>query len=181
MKIIRIIAVFLMVLLTFCGCGAGQDISFEYSQRAFECEMSWEWEGTRYRAELTVGDTSDTAAERDISLGFSEPASLCGVRVERIDGNERISLGETVFEGADVSGLLGVAELFRTDGKMVESSLVTLSGENINLVKLRFDDGGEISVYLSGKSGTPVRICGLVGVRETQIDILRFEMKMPRE
>lgn len=181
MRIIRIITVFLIVVLTFAGCGRGQDIHLEYADRGFECEMSWEWESVRYRAVLSMGDMSDTAMDRNIYLTFCEPASLCGVKIERAEGGERISLGETTFEGADGSGILEITELFQTDGKIVSSSLVTLGTEQTNLVRLRREDGGEISVYLSGKDGAPMRICGDVGGRETQLDILRFDMKKPRE
>ena len=180
MRIIRIITVFLIVVLTFAGCGRGQDIHLEYADRGFECEMSWEWESVRYRATLTVGDLTDASVGRDISLSFSEPASLCGVKAERIDGRERISLGDIVFENTDISGLMAIADIFRTDGDILGSSLVTLGGEQTNLVKLRCD-GRELSVYLSPVDGAPVRICAEICGRETQVDILRFDMKMPRE
>ena len=180
MKIIKLIAVFLLILTLFCGCSERQTVRLEYADRAFECEMSWEWESIRYRATLTMGDVTDTSVGRDISLSFSEPASLCGVRAERIDGRERISLGDIVFEDTDISGLIKITDVFRTDGDVLGSSLVTLGGEQTNLVKLRCD-GRELSVYLSPEDGAPVRICTEICGRETQVDILRFDMKMPRE
>ena len=128
-----------------------------------------------------MGDPTESERGRDVSLRFFEPASLFGVKAERIDGGYHLSLGDTVFEGTDVSGLFEIAELFRTDGEILSSSLVTLCGEATNLVKLTRGENEEISVYISSDSGAPMRICGAVGGREICLDVLRFDRKAPRE
>ena len=182
MKIMKRGVVLVLSILLLIGCSPKNDIAFIYSDRAFECELSWELDGVRYRGTLTAGDIADTdTGERDISLTFAEPAALCGVRAERVDGNTRIYAQNIVFTNNEISGWLQIAELFRTDGDISESSLVTIGTEQTNRVALSFSDGTKVEVYLSNQSGAPIRVCGTVNGMETQADILRFEVKSPRE
>ena len=181
MRIIRAVAVVLTVLAVLSGCERSGVSRLDYADRAFESEIVWTLDRVRYRAVLVVGDPTESGKVRDVSLRFLEPDSLFGVKAERIDGGYHLSLGDTVFDGTDISGLFGIAELFRTDGVILSSSIVTLGGEAINLVKLTRGGNEEISVYISSDSGAPVRICGAVGGREICLDVLRFDRKAPRE
>lgn len=181
-KIIKSAVGLFLALVLLIGCSSERDVRLTYSDKAFECELSWDWNGIRYRGTLTAGDIADRdAMERDISLTFAEPDSLRGVRAEKVDGKIKVYADEIVFSSNEKSGWLSIAELFRTDGKISETSLAELGGEQTNCVTMTLSNGEKLQIYLSATGGIPMRICGIVNGKDTQADIIRFDVKSPRE
>ena len=173
MGIIRITALLLSLLLVLSGCSLQSRVELDYADTAFECEVSWQTDGTVYRAHLSVSAPAESG--RDISVSFYEPSALCGVTAKRISGKTTLSLGNIEIP-LETSGLLEIAELFETDGEIVSSSLVQSGEEKLNLITLEQSDGERLEIYLS-RDGVPKRIDQISGGAISELYVLWFEKK----
>ena len=158
----RVILIILVVLVLLAGCHSPEATQLNYSEGAFECELSWSVGGVNIRGVLSSEIPKYEDVKRDISLVIAEPKALSGAVVRRLGGIISVDMLDIEFKGVDMSGLLEIERLLGCRGDIIESGVTSLDGERVNRVILKDADGGKKEIYLDSLSGYPVKICGEV-------------------
>lgn len=171
MEKIKILALVTVIVLFLFGCGAEESVPLDCFEGELKSELSWSVNGERIRAIVILGNKGQE--ERDISVEFIEPESLCGVRVERTGGKTSSYIGDTVFDGGDISHWLCVETLFDVDGNIVRSESVRMRGEEAYYAEIERPGAERLCVYISKQSGAPIKL--IAG--ELEADVIYFNVR----
>lgn len=170
----RIILIILAVLVLFAGCQSETTIPLDYSEGAFECELSWSVGGVNVRGVLSADIPKYDDVKRDVSLIVSEPRALGGAVIKRLGGIISVDMLDIEFKDVDMSGLLEIERLLDCRGDIIESDVTSLDGERVNRVILKDAWGGKKEIYLGSGSGYPVKICGEVCGEYVEARVIYF-------
>lgn len=175
-KIKAVVLIFALIIV-LTGCQPKKEGLPSFSDGAFACEASWVCEGKTVRAEISAGEIRSDGLPRDLSIAFSEPRAMSGITVCRKDGKISAFIDGLTWEGEYLRGWLGTEALFETDGDIIGSFPETLNGDTVRHLTLKRTDGENTEMYLSSAGGLPVKLCGKVNGKYTEVTILRFEKK----
>lgn len=144
---------FCLIIFSVSGCGIGErreDCLF-FAERGFEALVRYTKEDFSFSAKIKASPKGEVA--RDFVIELTEPSSLCGIRAERIAGEEKISLGELEFAGE-----FGFSPLFLADYFEMTSPPTSVALDGENTVLTHEGEDGSIFYVVVGADDAPRRI-----------------------
>ncbi len=177
MEIIKLLALLIGSVILLASCSARPAPNLSYQEKAFRAHLICENEELSFGAILTSipsPEASDTR-ERNLSLEFTSPETLCGIKVHKSNESVTVRLDGMEISAPHAACWLSLAELFDIDATVKQSSVETLDGQKLNFIKAVSDDGREFSIYLYPSSGLPRRISGYINGIPSTIDVISFE------
>ena len=177
MEIIKLLALLIGSAILFACCAAHPAPNLSYQEKAFRAHILCESDNFSFGAILTSIPLKDSeeSAERDLTLKFISPDTLCGIKVQKRGEKVTVSLNEMEISAPHALSWLALAELFDIEATVKESSVESLDGQKLNFINAVADDGREFSLYLYPASGLPRRISGNINGKPTTIDVISFE------
>ena len=177
MEIIKLLALLIGSAILFACCAARPAPTLSYQEKAFRAHIVCQSDEASFGAILTSvpsSEESDTA-ERNLTLEFTSPDTLCGIKVQKNSHGVTVLLDEMEISAPHAIRWLSIAELFDIEATVKESSIETLDGQKLNFINAVSDDGKEFSLYLYPSSGLPRRILGEINDKPTTLDVISFE------
>ena len=178
MEIIKLLALLFGCAILFSSCATRPSQNLSYQEKPFRAHLIFESTGASSGAILTSIPSidADGTPKKALCLEFTSPENLCGIKVEKRDGETKVSLDGLVISSPYAERLLSVSELFDIDATVKESSVETIDGQSLNFIKAVSDDGKEFSIHLYPASGLPRRISGIVNGSTCTVDVISFEI-----
>jgi len=171
----KIRSIALLLIFSLCiflfSCGRFRREEFRLFSGDFSSEYSYFSGEVRIRAALTSIKRTDG---REITLSFIEPKTLEGLVCTSFAGEFRAELAGVCVEGTAAESLAASATLFG-ESQLRFCERIEGRGEMLEHFKGILADGTEVSVYIEGRTGIPVKISGNVQGRFLELDIISFE------
>ena len=174
MEIIKLLALLIGSALLFACCAAHPEPNLSYQNRAFRAHVVCESGDFTFGAIFTSLPKEPDSA-RDISLEFTFPDTLCGIKVEKREEKVTVYLDEVEISAPHAVSWLSLSELFDIEATVKDSSVETLDGQKLNFINAVSDDGREFSLYLYPASGLPRRISGEINGKPSTLEVISFE------
>ena len=151
-----------LVCILLCACGTGIAVP-DFSDSDFTANVTFSLGGREYAACYTRDAGTET-------LAFSAPERLCGMTaVRRTDGAVTVTVGDLCYTAEAMDGIFAWAKLF-----VPPAGTWRFVSETDGVRCFSGSDGADsYTVYTDG-SGLPLRLCGTVGGREYDIQVVRF-------
>jgi len=177
MEILKLIALLLGTALIFVSCSASSAPTLSYQEKYFRAQIRWQTNDICATAFFTsVPHAPDSSgSDRTISLEFTSPESLEGLRISKRNGVISADIGGICIESPYAASLLAVSELFAIDATVKKSSVTTLDGKKLNLIEAVSSNGKNFTLFLFPESGLPRRICAEMNGESCVLDVLSFE------
>ena len=177
MEIIKLLALLIGSAILFACCAAHPEPNLSYQERAFRAHVICESNDFTFGAIFTSipKNESDDTPLRDITLEFTSPDTLSGIKVQKSGENVRVYLDDMEISAPHAASWLALSELFDIEATVKESSVETLDGQKLNFINAVSDDGREFSLYLYPASGLPRRISGDINGKPSTLEVISFE------
>lgn len=177
MEIIKLLALLIGSAILFACCTARPAPTLSYQEKAFRVHVMCQNDNQTFGAILTSipSSTENDLPSRDLTLEFTSPESLCGIKVQKQKESITVTLDGIEISAPQAARWLALADLFSIDATVKESSVTDLDGQRVNFIEAVSDDGKEFSLYLYPSSGLPRRICGDINGFLSTIDVISFE------
>ena len=175
MEIIKLLALLIGSAILFTCCAARPTPNLSYQEKAFRTHVYCQNENMTFGAIFTSIPSDDETSCRALSLEFTSPESLCGIKVSKRGDAVRVYLDDMEISAPHAACWLEIAELFNIEATVKESSVTSIDGQRLNFIKAVSDDGKEFSLYLYPASGLPRRILGNINGTPCTLDVISFE------
>ena len=177
MEIIKLLALLIGSVIILTSCAARPAPNLSYQEKPFRAHILCQSDEFSFGAILTSIPSSEeqSASGRDITLEFTSPETLCGIKVHKSGESVTVRLDGMEISAPHALCWLSLAELFDIDATVKHSSVETLDGQKLNFIKAVSDDGKEFSLYLYPSSGLPRRISGDINGSPLTLDVISFE------
>lgn len=152
-----------LVCVLFCACAAVPQAP-ALAGTDFTAELAFTLDGIEYAADYTRDAGSET-------LAFSAPESLCGMTAVRgTDGAVTVTIGDLTYVAEAADGMFAFTRLF----SMPRDALRYVS-ETDGVRCFSGSDGADNCTLYTDTDGLLLRLCGTVGGREYDIQVLDFD------
>lgn len=152
----------LLVCVLLCACAAGQEAP-DLSATDFTAEIAFSLGGREYAARYTRGDGADT-------LVFTAPERLCGMQTVRdAAGAVTVTVGDLTYAASAADGMFAFTALF-----VPPDGVLRFVSETDGVRCFSGSDGADSYTMYTDVNGLPLRLCGALGGREYDIQIMRF-------
>ena len=175
MEIIKLLALLIGSAILFVCCAAHPTPNLSYQEKAFRAHILCNSEDFSFGAILTSIPSPSDTADKTITLEFTSPESLCGIKVSKNGEEVTVSLDGMQISAPHVLSWLAIADFFNIDATVKESSIEIIDAQKLNFIKAVSDDGKEFSLYLYPSSSLPRRICGNANGNPVTLDVISFE------
>ena len=177
MEIIKLLALLIGSAILFTCCSARQEPNLFYQEKPFRTHIIWKSNDTSFGAILTSLQKKDssTTPSKQLTLEFTCPESLAGIRVCKDNESTTVTLGELKISSQEAERWLSVSALFEIEATVKESSSIMIDNQSTNLIRAVSDDGKEYTLHLFSASGLPRRISGEVNGAICTVDVISFE------
>ena len=163
MVCLKKVVILSLICVLLCACAATPQAP-ALAETDFTAELVFTLDGIEYAARYT----RDAGGE---ALAFSAPESLCGMTAVRgTDGAVTVTIGDLTYVAEAVNGMFAFARLF----SMPRDALRYVS-ETDGVRRFSGSDGADSCALYTDTDGLPLRLCGTVGGREYDIQVLDFD------
>ena len=175
MEIIKLLALLIGSAIIFTCCAARHEPNLSYQEKAFRAHIICQSNEMTFGAIFTSIPSKAEPSSRALSLEFTSPESLCGIKVSSLGDTLTVTLDDMEISAPHAARWLSLSELFNIEATVKQSSVTELDGQKLNFIKAVSDEGREFSLHLYPASGLPRRISGDVNGDPCTLDVISFE------
>ena len=170
MEIIKLISLLFLLVFVLVSCSSKDVSLLSYQEKPFRAHVILHVDS------LEVGARITSFKEKEhLSIEFTSPKALEGIVVTKSGNEISAELDGTKISSPELFRLADISRFFTIDGVLTESSVLTLDGRKLNLLKMADADGTSYSLYLYSKSGLPRHITSQRDGKEITLDVISFE------